>query len=62
MAAVEKEMNKASRNHDAKFSPKILRPGNPLGKLFDADLDEFSIKLKECGFEGSLSTESSIKD
>ena len=59
LAAVEKEMSRGSRNYDGKFSPKIARPKNPLGKLFDSEMDEFSLSLKECE---ALSTASSMKD
>ena len=63
LAAVEREMQKGSRNI-AKFSPKITRPKNPLGKLFDAGLDQFSLGMKSCTIEslGSLATEESFKD
>lgn len=63
LAAVEREMQKGSRNI-AKFSPKIIRPKNPLGKLFAAGLDQFSLGMKPCFMEslGSLATEGSFKD
>ena len=63
LAAVEKEMQRGSRNI-AKFSPKITRPKNPLGKLFDSDLDQFSLDPKPCmeSSLGSLATEGTLKD
>ena len=66
LAAVEKEMSKASRNiGNCKFSPKLARPGNPLGKLFDYELDEFSLCTKQSldpSNSSSNSTMGSVKD
>eukprot|EP00826_Nyctotherus_ovalis_P060418 TRINITY_DN8474_c0_g5_i4.p1 TRINITY_DN8474_c0_g5~~TRINITY_DN8474_c0_g5_i4.p1 ORF type:complete len:146 (-),score=12.17 TRINITY_DN8474_c0_g5_i4:141-578(-) len=62
LAAVEREMQRGSRNI-AKFSPQIPRPKNPLGKLFAAGLDQFSLGMKSCMRESleSLATEGSFK-
>lgn len=67
LAQVEREMQKASRNlnGNSKFSPKISRPGNPLGQLFDSEMDEFSLCEKSRVLEqqiSSFSTQGSIKD
>ena len=62
LAAVEKEMKKGSRNLP-RFSPKISRPRNPMGKLFELELDQFSLSMKGYVEEsmGSLSTEGTLK-
>ena len=68
LSTVEKEMQKASRNLNAndRLSPKIVRPGNPLGKLFESDLEEFMLcPAKPCSRTetfGSFSTEGSLKE
>lgn len=68
LAAVEKEMCRSSRNIGCRFSPKLARPANPLGKLFDSGLDQFSISTTKhcCGKLGtttsSLSTEGSLRE
>ena len=67
LAAVEKEMCRSSRNFSGcRFSPKLARPSNPLGKLLDNELESFTIIAKQCGGSlepsSSVSTESSLKD
>lgn len=47
LAAVERESFRSSRNvGNLKFSPKLDRPSNPLGKLLDREYDEIELPCK----------------
>lgn len=48
LAAVERESSRSSRNRGSlKFSPKLDRPSNPLGKLLDKDFDDELMKYSD---------------
>ena len=67
LAVVEKEMCRSSRNVGGyRFSPRLARPSNPLGKLLDNELDAFALSAKLCTGSlepsSSVSTDGSLKD